>query len=62
MMAEKRPPLSEAERLDKLREQESLPAVNPRYAGMTPGEAARALLRPKNPEAREALDRLRVQD
>ena len=50
--------LTESERADLLRDRESRPAVNPRYDGMTAGEVARALLRPKSPEAREALDRL----
>ena len=33
-------------------------AVNPRYAGLTLGDMARILTRPRNPAARAALDRL----
>ena len=33
-------------------------AVNPRYQGMRLSDAARILTRPKDPRARETLDRL----
>ena len=33
-------------------------SVNPRYRGMKLSDVARVLLRPKNPAARAALDRL----
>ena len=55
------PPPSEAERKAKLDDLDSRPAENPRYEGMTPGDVARALLRPRSPKARETLDRLRSQ-
>ena len=54
-------PTPEPERLDPPQDWDNQPASNPRYGGMTPGEVARALLRPRNPEAHEALDRLRSQ-
>lgn len=56
---EDRAKLSEDDRLERIREAESRPAVNPRYEGMTPGEMARALLRPRNPKIARVLDRLR---
>ena len=40
-MSEKRK-LTEEERLAKLREWDNTPSPNPRYQGMTPGQAARA--------------------
>ena len=54
--------LSEAERLAKIREQESRPAVNPRYQGLTPGEIARSLFRPRNPKIAKIMDALRSRD
>jgi len=44
---------------ERIREAESRPAVSPRYEGMTPGEMARALLRPRNPKIARVLDKLR---
>ena len=33
-------------------------AINPRYQGLRLSDAVRILTRPKNPEARKALDRI----
>ena len=33
-------------------------AINPRYKGLRLSDAARILTRPKNPDARKALDRI----
>ena len=33
-------------------------AINPRYQGLRLSDVARVLTRPKNPKAREALDRI----
>ena len=33
-------------------------AINPRYQGLRLSDAARILTRPKNPDARKALDRI----
>ena len=52
-------PTPEPERLDPPQDWADRPAINPRYKGMTPSDLARALLRPRNPKARAALDRLR---
>ena len=38
---------AERERLDKLAERDRELSPNPRYKGMTPGDAARAILRPR---------------
>ena len=54
--------LSEAERLAKIREQESFPAVNPRYQGLTPGEIARSLFRPRKSKIAKIMDALRSRD
>lgn len=51
--------LSEDERLAKIRERESLPAINPRCQGLKPGEIARSLSRPRNPKITKILDALR---
>lgn len=40
---------TEEERLAKLRERDNTPSPNPRYKGMTPGQAARAMMRPWRP-------------
>ena len=39
--------LTEEERLAKLAELDRQPSPNPRYKGMTPGDAARAMMRPR---------------
>ena len=44
-----KPMLTEEERLVLLRKLDSTPSPNPRYKGMTPGQAARALMRPRKP-------------
>lgn len=54
--------LSEDERLARIRKEESRPAVNPQYQGLTPGEIARSLLRPRNPKIAKILDKLRSRD
>lgn len=38
-----------------------VPSVNPCYKGATPADMVRALMRPRDPEGRAALDRLRGQ-
>ena len=45
------PPLSEAERLTLIEEWENTPSPNPEYRGKTPADAARALVRPYDPQA-----------
>ena len=50
-MSEKRE-LTEEERLAKLREWDNTPSPNPRYKGMTPGQAARAMMRPRKSTSR----------
>lgn len=45
-MSEKKK-LTEEERLALLRKLDNTPSVNPRYRGMTPGQAARAMMRPR---------------
>jgi len=40
---------SEKKRLAKLAERDREPSPNPRYKGMTPGDAARAIMRPRQP-------------
>lgn len=42
-----KPKLTEEERLAKLREWDNKPSPNPRYKGLTPGQAARAMMRPR---------------
>ena len=44
-----RPKLTEEERLAKLRKLDNTPSPNPLYKGLTPGDAARAILRPRRP-------------
>jgi len=45
----RREPLTESERLAKLRKVENEPAVNPDYGGITPADMARRLLKPRRP-------------
>ena len=45
-----RPKLTEEERLALLRKWDNTPSPNPRYKGMTPGQAARAMTRPRKPK------------
>ena len=42
-----KPKLTEEERLAKIREWDNKPSPNPRYKGLTPGQAARAMMRPR---------------
>lgn len=45
-----KPKLTEEGRLAKLREWDNTPpSPNPRYKGLTPGQAARAMMRPRKP-------------
>jgi hypothetical protein len=44
-----KPKLTEEERLAKLREWDNTPSPNPRYKGLTPAQAARAMMRPRKP-------------
>ena len=46
---------TERERLAKLAERDREPSPNPRYKGMTPGDAARAIMRPQRPDDRDSL-------
>ena len=41
--------LTEEERLAKLRKLDNTPSPNPEYRGLTPGDAARAIMRPRRP-------------
>ena len=48
-----RPKLTEEERLAKLRKLDNTPSPNPLYKGLTPGDAARAIMRPlRSPKPR----------
>ncbi len=46
-MAKKK--LTEEERKALLRKWDNTPSPNPRYQGLTPGDAARAMTRPRKP-------------
>ena len=44
-----KPKLTEEERLAKLRKLDNTPSPNPEYRGLTPGDGARAIMRPRRP-------------
>ena len=44
---------------DEREEMPDVKAVNPRYKGAKLSDVARALMRPRDPKVREALDRAR---
>ena len=46
-------PLSEQERLERLAELDATPSENPKYKGLTPGEAVKVLLQPKRRQGRK---------
>ena len=50
-MTNDKPKITEEERLAKLRKLDNTPSPNPAYKGLTPGDAARALMQPVTDDA-----------